>query len=132
MTDKQTNIVTGVLALFVPFVYFVGVMSWQNTQLSDQHEVVAKGKHIYFVCYSSALYGAATIGVLLTKYRPVWLKILCTVTHSVCAVILYEEIRYGDRQWTVWSWGLMPVVFINYVFFYILLERFKKSINYGR
>lgn len=124
MTDKQTNIVTGVLALFVPFVYFVGVMSWQNTQLSDQHEIVAKGKYVYFVCFSSAFYLASLIGFVLSE---TWIQKAATSTlNTLCAVIIYEECRHGDKQWTLWSYLLIPVIAANYMLMYVVIDKLKK------
>lgn len=126
--EKYHNIIAAVVMVFIPFVYFLGVFAWKRVQFSEDEDMVAFGKHIYFVCFSSAFYGAASVAFLLAK--PKWLKLIASTVSSVCAVILFEEIRYGDRQWTVWSYWLIPIVALNYFIYYCIIEKYKKSIKY--
>jgi hypothetical protein len=126
--NKTHNIISGIILVFVPLVYFYGVLSWKSAQFSSDIDAVTQGKHIYFVCFSSAFYGAASVAFLLAK--PKLLKFIASTVSSVCAVILYEEIRYSDKQWTVWSYWLIPLVALNYFIYYCIIEKYKKSIKY--
>lgn len=130
MSERIKNIIAAIVCLYVPFIYFWGVFSYRNTRYSSHQDVVDMGEHIYFVCFSSALYAASAIGVLLAK--PKWLWILAIVTNSVCLVILYEEIAHGDSQWTKWSWKLIPLVAANCIILYELIRKVRKKLNYGR
>jgi hypothetical protein len=129
ITERQNNIIAAAVMILIPMVYFIGAYQWKVKQFSSIPAEVAHGKEIYFVCFSSALYAAASVCFLLSKVW--WLKLISSSVSSVCAVILYEEIRYGDRQWTQWSYWLIVVFTLNYFIFYCLIERYKKEIKYG-
>ena len=129
MINKRTdNIICIIILLFVPMIYFMGVIAWKTAQYSPIEAAVAKGKHIYFVCFSSALYASSMVGFLLANNKI--LKIVSRSVSSVCGVILYQEVAYGDRQWTEWSYWLIVVVSLNYFIFYSLIEKYKKRIKH--
>lgn len=129
VTERQNNIVAAIVMLIVPMVYFYGVYVWKQSEFKSP-EIVKHGKSVYFICFSSAFYMSASVCFLLAKVW--WLKLISSTVSSTCAVILYEEIMYGDRQWTQWSYWLIIIVSLNYFIFYCIIERYKKEINYGR
>lgn len=115
--------------LIIPTLYFYGVYAWQTRQFSNLPETVNNGKEIYFICFSSALYAAASVGFLLSKTW--WLKLISSTVSSVCFVIVFEEVKYGNKQWTQWSYWIIGIAAFNYFIFYCIIERYKKEINYG-
>lgn len=66
----------------------------------------------------------ATFAVLLFA-QPNWLKVITSVVNSVCAVILYEEFRYGDKQWTEWSYFLILIFAANTTLQFMIIEKLK-------
>ena len=124
MNRTTKNIITVAVAAFSAFVYFYGVWSWQVLQDSDKKELVAKGKYVYFVCFSSAFYLASLIGFVLSE---TWIQKAATSTlNTLCAVIIYEECSHGDKQWTLWSYLLIPVIAANYMLMYNVIDKLKK------
>jgi len=127
MTNKQKDIVNCVLTLSVLFLYFLGVRQWKVAELSEVPEKVAVGKHIYFICFSSALYMATF--VLFLFAQPNWLKAITSTVNAACAVIVYQEVRYGDAQWSEWSYWIIFVMAANYMLLYMIIEKLKKKKN---
>ena len=127
MTERQNNIVAAIIMLTVPMVYFYGVYQWKLHQFSAIKDEIEKGSKVYFICYSSAFYMVASVVFLMSRVW--WLKLVSSSVSSICAVILYEEIRYGNRQWTHWSYWLIIIVSFNYFIYYCIIERYKKEVN---
>lgn len=129
MPKANNNIVAGVVLLFVPMIYFFGVYQWKVANKSDIDAVIESGNHLYFVSFSSAFYAMSMCCFLLSKTTV--LKAISSSVSSLCAVILYQEVIYRDDAWTVWSYWFIAVVAANYFLFYVIIEKYKKSINHG-
>lgn len=129
ITEKQNNIIAAIIMVMIPMIYFYGVFVWKANQFSPNKSDVKHGSDLFFICFSSAFYMAASVGFLLAKVW--WLKLISSTVSSTCAVILYEEVMYGDRQWTQWSYWLIIVVALNYFIYYCIIERYKKEIKNG-
>jgi len=76
----------------------------------------------------AALYASSMVGFLLAHNMII--KAVTSSVSSICAVILYQEVVYGDRQWTEWSYWLIVVVSLNYFLFYSLIEKYKNRIRH--
>ena len=126
--DKHTNIVAAVVMIFVPLIYFFGVFQWKAAQFSTVKQEVWNGSHLYFVSFSSAFYALSCVVFILSK--PAWLKIVSSSVSSFCAVVLYQEVEYGDKQWSEWSYWLILIVAANYFLFYCILEAYKRYLNH--
>lgn len=127
MNKKIHNLVAAVVMLSMPMIYFYGVFSWQAREMSDNPNVVDWGKHLYFVSFSSAMYSLSFALFLIAKEN--MLKFISSFVSSVCAVILYQEIRYWDEQWTQWSYWNIVIVSANYLLLYCIIEKYKKLIK---
>lgn len=126
MTDKQNNIVKGVLSISVLFLYFLGVRQWKMALISEVPEKVAYGKHLYFICFSSALYMATFVSVVSIVFAKHYvLNFILKIVNTVCAVILYQEVRYGNAQWSVWSYWIIVVGGANFILQSIILDKLK-------
>lgn len=123
MSDTKENIIIGIVCLMSISLYVFGVLTWRQYEFNTHAEIVAKAKHIYFICFSSAFYAASLVGVFLCKTA---LQRICTRSlNTFCAVIIYQEIVYGDQQWTVWSWMMAPLIVLNYFLLYWLVDLYK-------
>lgn len=129
MSERYSNIAKAAVLLSVVFLYFLGVREWQMGSVSGILQKIAEGKRLYFLCFSSALY-MATFAILLFA-QPDWLKVITSVVNSVCAVILYEEFRYGDKQWTEWSYFLIVIFAANSMLQYMIIEKLKTKRHGG-
>lgn len=129
ISKKVYNLAAGAITLFVPLVYFFGVWQWKVNQFAESTVVVDYAKHLYFVSFSSAFYMLSFAFFLVTDSNAV--KIPCSITSSFCAVVLYQEIAYGDEQWTVWSYWLISVIAANYFILYCVVEKIKRFIRDG-
>lgn len=127
MNSKYSNIAKAVVLLSVMFFYFLGVIKWKTAEASNVPSQIAEGKRLYFLCFSSALYMATFVGLLFAQ--PNWLKVITIVVNSVCAVILYEEFRNGDKQWTQWSYWLIIIFSANCMLQYMIIEKLKSKRN---
>lgn len=125
MTDKQKDIVNCILTLSVLFLYFLGVRQWKVAVLSEVPEKVALGKHLYFICFSSALYMATFVAALFCKGNMA--KVAARIVNTTCAVILYQEARYGDAQWTVWSYWIIVIGGGNFILQYMIIDKIKQK-----
>lgn len=126
---KIHNVVTAIVMLSMPMIYFFGVWSWQTNEMSPDQARVEFGKHIYFVSFSSAFYCSSFVWLLLIRSNKL-LKAIAASVNSFCAVVLYQEIVYRNEQWTQWSYWLIIIVAANYLLLYCIIERYKKLIHY--
>jgi len=124
----RTDIAVAICSVFAVAIYFYGVTAWKDT-LHQPEDVVRAGKRIYFLSFESAFYAGTLVGVLMAKRF--WAKVFTRSLNSVCAVILYEEIRNGDKQWEVWSYWLPAVILINFFVLYSILDKIKKNFTNG-
>lgn len=124
---KLNNIIAAVILLFVPMVYAYGVYQWKLNEFSSVPDEIAKGKHLYFVSFSSAFYAFSIVCFLLANNT--WLKVVTSAVSSFCAVLLYQEVKYGNKQWTEWSYWNIVIISLNYFLFYCIIEKYKKNIH---
>lgn len=129
ISKKAYNLAAGVITMFVPLVYFFGAYVWKVNEFSKIPGAVDHAKHLYFVSFSSAFYMLSFAFFMVSDNA--FVKIPCAFTSSCCAVILYQEVVYGNDQWTVWSYWLIAVVAANYFIFYCLIEKIKRLIKDG-
>lgn len=127
---KLNNIMASVILIFIPLVYLYGVYQWKANEFSGVQDEIMKGKHLYFVSFSSAFYAFSIACFLLANNN--WVKLVTSAVSSFCAVLLYQEVRYGDKQWTEWSYWNIMVVSLNYFLFYCIIEKYKKHIKNAR
>ncbi len=124
---RANNIIAAVILIFIPLVYAYGVYQWKLNEFSTVQDEIANGKHLYFVSFSSAFYAFSITCFLLANNNA--LKVITSTVSSGCAVLLYQEIAYGDKQWTQWSYWNIAVVALNYFLFYCIIEKYKKNIH---
>lgn len=124
---KLNSIIAAVILLFVPMVYAYGVYKWKINEFSSVPDEISKGKHLYFVSFSSAFYAFSIVCFLLANNNV--LKIISSTVSSGCAILLYQEVMYGDKQWTEWSYWYIIIISLNYFLFYCIIEKYKKNIN---
>ena len=129
ISKKVYNLAAGIITMFVPLVYFFGVYEWRVNEFSEISGVVDHAKHLYFVSFSSAFY-ILSFAFFMVSDNP-FVKVPCAFTSSCCAVILYQEVAYGDEQWTEWSYWLIAVVSANYLILYCIIEKIKRLTKDG-
>lgn len=127
MSKKVNTAVCVMVLLFVPFIYFYGVYAWKQAELSQAADQLVKGKNVYFVCFSSALYALSIACFMLAK--PTLLKIVTSSVGAFCSVVLFQEVMYGNKQWTEWSYWSIVIMALSYFIFYSVIEKFKKRVN---
>jgi hypothetical protein len=120
---KRTDIAVAICSVFAVAVYFYGVYAWKDTLHQPEH-VVEAGKRVYFLSFESAFYAGTLVGVMMAERF--WAKVFTRGLNSVCAVILYEEIRNGDKQWEAWTYGLPAVILINFFVLYSIIDKIKQ------
>ncbi len=112
-----------ITTVFSVAIYFYGVVAWKNTLHGTDAEV-AHGSRIYFLCYESAFYAGTLVGCIIAK--SLIAKVCTRALNSLCAVVLYEELRYGDKQWESWTYWLPVIVLINYFVMYAIIDKMKQ------
>lgn len=124
----RSDIAIGICSLFAVYIYFHGVQAWKET-LNKPEDIVAAGKRIYFISFSSAVYAGTLVGVIMADRF--WPKVFTRGLNSVFAVVLFEEIKHGDQQWSFWTYWLPAVFLVNYFVLYATIDKIKKMRNDG-
>lgn len=126
MTDRHKNIITGIVSVFIPLIYLLGMLQWQKNEVFTP-EI---GRAIYAKCAFSVMYIMSFLVFLWAKSKPTWVKPITAGSNSFFALVLYQEIVHKNTAWHTFSYWLIVIISANYFILYLLIDKVKKHYNY--